>query len=408
MTTRKAAVGLCSAIALLGLVRVSNALFHIAVIDEVMTSYGGDSDVQFVEVRMLAGSQTFVEDSVFAAFDINANYIADLLVVPSNIPNGGVDTRWIIGTAEFMAASGVVPDFMFPTGILPTGGGMVCFGGGPGVIIPAAPTWTRSDFANYVDCVAYGTFAGTSNATLNAIIGNSHPIAPDGHSLERSSITNDNETDFNCADPATPENNLGLTASLPATESCTSQVPNCPANVDGACMTGFGKGLLLVKEDGAKSKLVAKFIKGPAITQTQLGNPLLSGGTIYDLCIYGANTALLHAIDGFQVDRSAETTCDGKACWKAVGKAPPDGKGYKFGEKAGNSNGITKILVKGGDAGKSKALVKGKGINLPSGITALLAGTSSATIQLRASDGVCVSVDVTDVKKSDPDFFKAK
>ena len=33
------------------------ALFHLAVIDEVMTSYDGDPEVQFVEIRMLLPGQ---------------------------------------------------------------------------------------------------------------------------------------------------------------------------------------------------------------------------------------------------------------------------------------------------------------------------------------------------------------
>src|SRR5215468_728467 len=38
------------------------ALFHAAVIDEVMTSYGGDANVQFIEVRTLAGRHVGISD----------------------------------------------------------------------------------------------------------------------------------------------------------------------------------------------------------------------------------------------------------------------------------------------------------------------------------------------------------
>lgn len=405
---RRFIVAAAVAIAIVAGVRATNALFHLAVIDEVMTSYGGDSDVQFVEVRMLAGSQNFVAHSIFAAFDTNANYLGDLLEVPANVSNSGADVRWIVGTTQFEAASGLTADFNFSAGLLPTAGGMVCFGGGGGLAPQNPPTWDRTDFSNYVDCVAYGTFAGTTNAALTALIGNSTPLDPDGHSLERVSTTNDNETDFACADPATPENNAGSTVSLAATTPCPGGSAGCPATVDGTCTTGFGKGLLQVKENGDKSKLLAKLSKGPALGQLDFGNPLSPGGTIYDVCIYGPGGMLVHATDAYEVDRAGDTNCDGKDCWKAVGKDPPIGKGYKFKDKAGTPNGIRKILLKGGDAGKSSALVKGKGSNLPNGVAAALSGATSATVQLRTSEGDCFSANLTDVKKNDPTFFKAK
>jgi hypothetical protein len=192
------------------------AAFHFAHIDEVLTSYGGDAGVQFVEIEMEEIIQNILTDSVFAAFDTSGAYVADILVVPGNVANAGAGVRWIVGTAQFAVASGLTPDFVMPDGILPTTGGMVCYGGGGG-ILPAPPgSWDRTDFANYVDCVAYGTYAGPSNA----LIGTPTPRDGDGHSLERVSGTNDNAADFICGDPATPENNAGTTATLPATTPC--------------------------------------------------------------------------------------------------------------------------------------------------------------------------------------------
>ena len=45
--------------------------------------------------------------------------------------------------------------------------------------------------------------------------------------------------------------------------------------------------------------------------------------------------------------------------------SPLGSKGYKYKDQTAAQDGITKIILKGGDAGKSKALVKGKGLNLP-------------------------------------------
>ncbi len=191
--------------------RSAYAAFHFAVIDEVMTSYNGDANVQFVEIRMLNTSQTVVGNTVLAAFDANGNYTADVLVVPSNLtPN--TELRWLMGTTQFQTASGVTPDFIMPAG-LPTGGGMICWG---------APGVDHTIPATYVDCVAYGTYSGPSNVH----IGTSTSLDADGHSLQRTGDTNNNAADFVCGDPADPTNHSSASTSLVATSSCSAPTPD--------------------------------------------------------------------------------------------------------------------------------------------------------------------------------------
>lgn len=202
----------------------AEALFHLAVIDEVMTSYGGNATSQFVEIRMLSVGQNLVQNSVLGAFDTTGAYIGDVLVVPGNVPNSGLGVPWIMGTAQFQADSGIVPDFTMPAG-LPTGGGMICWGA-PGIGAPPLPgSWDHTVPTNYVDCLAYGTYAGPSNPR----IGSPTPLDADGHSLERVSITSDNLADFACANPASPENNNGASAGMPATTPCPGPPPGVPA-----------------------------------------------------------------------------------------------------------------------------------------------------------------------------------
>ena len=395
----------------------AQAVFHVSDIDEVLTSYGGDPNVQFVEMRMLAPFQNGVANSVFAAFDSTGTYVGDILVVPGNVANGNTDDRWLIGTSAFQTATGLAPDFIMPTGVLPTGGGMVCYGGGGGLVPQNPPTWSRTTFTNYVDCVAYGTYSGSSNA----LIGTPTSLDGDGHSLQRIGSTHNNSADFSCADPATPTNNSGTSASMTATAPCPAPTPtatptitptatptplDCPAAPDGTCLNPFAKGLLLVKEAPAgKEKFIAKMIGGPATVQTDLGNPLMSGGTAYHVCLYDGGGSLVGKLN---VDR-AGATCGSAACWKAVGGDPPGGKGYKYKDKAATADGVTQILYLSGTAGKTKALVKGAGANLPTGIAASLQSSTSATAQLRGSDAShCLTVTVTDVKKHDPTLFKAK
>jgi hypothetical protein len=395
-------------LAILSLVRPAGAVFHLAVIDEVATSYAGDSTQQFIEIRMLTGFQNAIANSVLAAFDSSGTYINDILVLPGNVTNQGTDVRWIVATASFQSANSFSADFTMPSGILPTGGGMVCFGGGGGSV-PAAPnSWMRTDFTSYVDCVAYGTYSGPTNVHT----GTPTTLDGDGHSLQRTTSTMNNLADFVCGDPLTPENNAGVTKSLAATSPCPAVNPTptptatpgvCPAAPDGGCLSTFAKGMLLVNEATGSRKLLVKMIGGPALTQTDVGNPLSNGGTAYALCVYDGVGGLVGTLS---VDR-AGATCGGNPCWKALGGDPPSGKGFKYKDGTLASDGVSLILIKGG--AKSKALVKGSGSNLPTGITAALQSTSSATVQLRGSDAPqCLSVTLTDIKKQAVDEFKAK
>ncbi len=201
---------LCFALTLLWVPQRAQALFHFAVIDEIMTSYGGDPNVQFVEIRMLTSSQNFVANTVLGAFGPDGSHLGTVLVVPSNVSRSGNGVRWLMGTARFQAVSGLAPDFIMPAG-LPTGGGMVCWG---------APGASTANPAFYVDCVAYGSYSGPSNIH----IGSPTALNADGHSLVRVSETDDNATDFVCGDPATPESNAPATVSLAATASCVPEV----------------------------------------------------------------------------------------------------------------------------------------------------------------------------------------
>ncbi len=390
---------LVGVLALVASARSAGALYHLVHIDEVVTSYNSDPSVQFIEMRMLAILQNFTTHSIFAAFDQSGNYIGDILEVPGNLANSFPDVRWIVGTAQFQAVSGLTPDFIMPAGILPTGGGMVCYGAPPsGIGLPQnPPTWDRTNFANYFDCLAYGTYSGSSNA----LIGTPTTLDGDGHSLQRAFQTNNTANDFICADPSTPENNLRATVSKPATVPCTG----CTAAPDGACVTGFAKGQLLVREGAGKEKLLVKMISGPALAQTDLGNPLAGGGTAYSVCFYDDAGNI---VGQMEVDRAGDT-CSIKPCWKALGGSPPGGKGYKYKDDALAAAGVFQILYKGGAAGKSKTVIKGRGTGLPNNIADGLLSSSNATVQLRGSDAaLCLSMTVADIKKQEADFFKAK
>lgn len=196
-------------------------------------------------------------------------------------------------------------------------------------------------------------------------------------------------------------------------DSCDSGLgcQNAPAVASG-CLDWFQKGAFQVTEKAlSREKLLAKFTKGPEIQQTEWGNPLEAGGTAYELCVFDDSENLVGSL---HVDR-ADDLCDGKDCWKEIGKEPPNGKGYKFKDKGTTSDGTIAIKLKGGPTGKSQVLWKANNKNgvMPTGLAAALhAGVpegGSATVQVHAIPGpLCVSMTLSDIKKNDGQVFKAK
>lgn len=204
------------------------------------------------------------------------------------------------------------------------------------------------------------------------------------------------------ADTATPSATIPPTASPSATS--TPDLAACPSTVDSGCTTGFVKGLLLIRDEAGREKLITKLLRGPALTQTDMGNPLFTGGTAFSLCIYDQNG---NSAGAFVVARAGDICA--AACWKSLGQLPPAGRGYKYKDNALTANGVSRIIYKAGSGGRSKALVKGKGGNIPTGIPAALQTSTSVTIQLRASDGICLSHALAGPpKRATSNFFKIK
>jgi hypothetical protein len=299
-----------------------------------------------------------------------------------------------------------------PTGTLATGGSTaantqtIVGGGGLAEITHTAPKAAAGGMTefSFLWTAPAASGAATIGAWGNAVDANGNTGGDDAASATLEISVGDVSTPT--ATPDGPAPTATPTATAPA-------VADCPPALDAGCATGFAKGVLLVKENvPGREKLIAKLIKGPALAQTDLGNPLDAGqggtGTTYSLCVYDVFDALA---GGVTVDRAGDT-CDGKPCWKPVGKAPNDptgpGKGYKYKDKSLAADGVLKILYKGGDTGKSKALLVGKGPSLPSGIASALQTSSQVALQLRSSDGLCLSIELAEIKKQEADFFKAK
>lgn len=240
----------------------SDALFHLAVLDEVLASLDGDARQQFIEVKMLVGSQNLVSNAVLASFDASGTYIEDILILPNDVPNGVAEASWIAATEAFQTANGFTADFTMPAGI-PLGGGMICFGA-PGVLPPADPSsWDHTDPDNYVDCLAYGSYSGPSNHH----VGTPTTLVPEGHSLRRRSETENNAADFVCSDEATPTNNAGEGLLLAATTPCGGG-----GRASGIQVTPDGRGVLVNKDVGDQRWTITRNVL------TYTGNVFLADG----------------------------------------------------------------------------------------------------------------------------------
>ncbi len=180
------------------------------------------------------------------------------------------------------------------------------------------------------------------------------------------------------------------------TQDSCDPITGCVNDASPRICRTAGKSLLLWKHaaDDSKDKLVWKWIKGQATDPSELGDPTQS--TSFGLCLYAGSTAA--AITGLEVGPDS--------AWS------PIGKGFKYNDNGGTAQGIQKMILKGGDEGKAKMLVKGKGSGLPDFDLSTL--QPPVTVQLVNSDtndtGVCWESTYLsdDVIKNEANQFKGK
>ena len=177
------------------------------------------------------------------------------------------------------------------------------------------------------------------------------------------------------------------------TDACF--IGSCPPVAVACRAADKNKVLIKNKADDAKDKLVWKWTHGADSLQGEFANPTSTAE--YALCFYAGTTSAL--IQQVSVPPSASK-------WSTLGTS-----GYKYNDPAGSAGGITKILVKGGSLGKSKALVKGKGAGLPDfdGNLPLPNTDLPLIVQLRNNEtGICWEGAFAVPKKNAGDQFNAK
>ncbi len=99
-----------------------------------------------------------------------------------------------------------------------------------------------------------------------------------------------------------------------------------------------------------------RWAKGETTAAAELGDPLATHA--YSLCVYDESGPMPSLL--FQASALPGGTCPTKPCWKAQG-TPPGAKGFRYLDPERTPNGLERIRLVPGEAGKSKAVVKGKG-----------------------------------------------
>jgi cysteine-rich repeat protein len=171
-----------------------------------------------------------------------------------------------------------------------------------------------------------------------------------------------------------------------------------PAN--GCIQAGKGKLTIDERRNGKEKVAIALTKLVGAVANVHIGNPV-TGTTRYAACLYDGANAFRGEL---QVARGGES-CGTKPCWRAKGAS-----GIAYADPVASSDGVSKIAAKGGADGKGKIALAArnkaaKGQTALPAIAAGLAGATSATVQVVASDGACFELPIANVKKAELDLF---
>jgi 6-phosphogluconolactonase (cycloisomerase 2 family) len=163
---------------------------------------------------------------------------------------------------------------------------------------------------------------------------------------------------------------------------------SCAPSAKTGCFTPAvaGKSRLIIKDDpiDSRDKLIWKWLKGPALTPGDFGDPVTTLND-YALCLYSsAGGAVLEDELLAPAGGGCKKPSDGGAlpCWREI-----PGKGFKYARKTRHPDGVTPVkLLAGAVAGQSKVLFKAKGEGVP---VPALPMSLPVTVQVQNADGTC-------------------
>ena len=217
------------ACAAIGVARAQNRI----ALDEIVGSWQGDVEIQYVELRMLADGQNAVAGVAAVVFDDATGSIDNrrAYIFPYSVARGVAGAKILLATTRARDLAGVPIDYPLPTGFLRPTAGRVCFAVDSGEgFVP-------------IDCVAYGAYKG-DNLTFGPPI----TRTPDNRALQRVRLDGRNRGDWTSVLDPVLENSVGGTGTLPETlcgDGIISQGEVCDGQALGGatCASlGFAKG----------------------------------------------------------------------------------------------------------------------------------------------------------------------
>lgn len=170
--------------------------------------------------------------------------------------------------------------------------------------------------------------------------------------------------------------------------------PGCRKPASGAGIS------LIIKDNQAnatRDRLIWKWGRGAATTVADFGDPLTSAS--YLLCVYDDSAEPQPRI---ALAAPAGGTCFEDPCWKTAGTR---GFSYRDRDKALTPDGLTNVILRRGDAGRARVIVKGKGPKTGADAIPL---TPQVTVQLHNTDtGVCWDAEYSVPTENSSTLFKA-
>ncbi len=160
------------------------------------------------------------------------------------------------------------------------------------------------------------------------------------------------------------------------------------------------KGSLKIRDgaDDAKDSIKFRWKGGEATDPEDFGNPFVT--TSQSLCIWaGPEESTMEK--AYEVTIPPGGQCDGKACWKSMNA------GYRFKDNDATNRGIRKLSIKGGDEGKARLMVQGRGPGLAVGQLPLMPSGGKARVQIRNEEACWEANFSLSIKKNDASKFVA-
>lgn len=271
----------------------------------------------------------------------------------------------------------------------------VLSGGLVGTIDPASGAFDLRSVNLDLFCPAFDPLTGTvapDGATYAATGFDSRlqPGAPDH--CDSFPLT---ETGTRCIGPCPSVTSTTTTT----TSTTTTTVPSgtaCTAAPQTGCRrpvaSGTGKLLLVDESASTGDRVTWAWTKGAATSVADFGAPTT---TPYVACLYDGT-----GVRRLALQVPAGGVCGSRPCWKA--KA---GKGFTYTDKARTADGVTKLVLLAGVAGKAKLKLSAKGDRIP--MPALGDLVLPLRMQLQGN-GVCWEAGYGAPAEHSPRRFKAR